>query len=318
MSEEVQAVESQTTGTEITQGDGQSQQTPATTGAVEVSASAGGEGVTPVQQAYNPNYKFSVMDKEHEIDEWARPWIKDADTEKKLKDLYTKAYGLEHTKARAQEIEGELGKYKDSYTNLYKDVEEAVTYKNRGDLDTFFEKVGLSNDKIYDWILAKINRQNLPPEQKQVYEQLEAKQRAEYEREQQLSQMNTQYQTLAEKHREMEVDFELAKPTVQETVQRYDSVNGKGAFKRFVAEYGLMHHSQTGQDPTAEMAVEAVVKRIGGLMQQPQAMQNPTASGGQEKPLPVIPNVSGRNVSPQRKSPKSISDLKKLADEMMA
>lgn len=297
------------TGTEITSGDGKVDQSiPETTG-----GTVGAEGITPVQPAYNPNYKFSVMDKEHEVDEWARPLIKDPEMEKKVKELYTKAYGLDYTKQRATEMEGELGKYKESYTGLYKDVEEAVSLKNAGDLDGFFQKVGLSNDKIYDWILAKINRQNLPPEQKQVYEQLEAKNRAEREWEKQFTQLNTQYQTMAEKNREMEVDFALAKPDVQETVNRYDSLNGKGAFKRFVAEYGFLHHSQTGQDPTVEMAVSAVMKRIGGLIASPQAANIPTASG--EKPLPVIPNVSGRNISPTRRSPRSLSDLKKLADE---
>ena len=274
------------------------------------------EGTETIQPTYQPNYKFSVMDKEHEIDEWARPWIKDAETEKKLKDLYTKAYGLDQVKSRATEMESELGKYRENYTGLYNDVSEAFNLRDRGDLDGFFKKVGLTNDKIYDWILDKINRQNLPPEQRQVYEQLEAKQRAEYEREQQFASMNNQYQSLAEKYREMEVDFGLAKPEVQDIVNRYDAANGKGAFKRFVGEYGVMIHSQTGQDPTAEDAISAVIKRIGGIMGQPQATQNHTASGGQEKPLPVIPNVSGRNISPTRKTPRSIADLKKLAEEM--
>lgn len=267
------------------------------------------------QPEYAPNYKFSVMDKEHEVDEWMRPWIKDLDTEKKVKDLYTKAYGLDYTKEREKTLNEELGNYKTNYTSLYSDVEEAMTFKNKGDLDSFFKKVGLENDVIYDWILAKINRQNLPPEQKQVYERLEAKERAESEQARQLEHLSKQYQSMAEKSREMEVDFGLNNPEVKDIVSSYDAANGHGAFKRFVAEVGVSHFHLTGEDLPAEKAISTVIKRIGSGFSHASKAQT-TQPQNTEKQLPVIPNISGRNISPTKKSPRSINDLKKLAEEV--
>ena len=85
MSEEVKETAPASAATEVTT------QTPAVEGAAQSTGATTGVQADSTETAYNPNYKFSVMDKEHEIDEWLRPVIKDAEMEKKVKDLYTKA-----------------------------------------------------------------------------------------------------------------------------------------------------------------------------------------------------------------------------------
>src|SRR3954470_10313900 len=63
-------------------------QTPTPSPATPKAAPRGVPAPTPQAQPgapagepapYNPNYKFKVMDKEHEIPEWARASIKDAE-----------------------------------------------------------------------------------------------------------------------------------------------------------------------------------------------------------------------------------------------
>ena len=274
------------------------------------------EGTTPEAPAFNPNWKFKVLDKEHEVDEWVRPVVKDAESEKKIKELYEKAYGLEPVKASRDKIQKEHEELKTNYTSLYQDVSEAMQFKQQGDLGSFFQKVGLSDDQLAKYMLDKINRQSLPPEQQQVYNELEAKKRAEYYQAKQLEETEGRYRQIASQAREWEVDQWLARPEVNQIVERYDSANGKGAFKEYVAEFGVMHHSTYGEDPTVEAAVSSVMKRLGNAYAGQQAAPAPMQqSQNQEKPLPVIPNVSGKNVSPTRKSVRSVDDLRKIATE---
>lgn len=264
---------------------------------------------------YQPNFKFKVMDKEHEVDEWLRAAIKDAETEKKVKELYEKAYGLEPVKASRDKIQQEATQYKQGYSALYKDVEEVMKLKNSGDLDSFFERVDLKPDAVAQWMLEKLKIQELPPDQQRVYHDLNAKNKAERDLARQLEITEAQNRQLATQAREWEVDQWLAKPDLNPIVSRYDSKNGQGAFKSLVGELGIAHFHAYGEDPTVESVVSKAMKLLGGAYDG-QPAQSAQVTQNQEKQLPVIPNISGKNVSPTQKSVRSIEDLKKLRKEM--
>lgn len=279
-------------------------------------------GETPVD-AYTPNWKFKVLDKEHEVEEWLRPVVKDADSEKKIKELYEKAYGLDPVKASRDAVQKELAEVKKdlpTLTAVYNDAYEAMQFKHRGDLAAFFEKVGVTDEQLAKYMLEKINRQNLPPEQQQVYNELEAKRKSEYQQARQLEEMDQRYQQMATQAREWEVDQWLAKPEVSGIAERYDAVNGKGTFKRHVAEIGVQYHAMNGQDPSVEQVMSIAMdnwKKLEAVFRNQPVSNAPPAQNNQEKPLPVIPNVSGKNVSPTRKAVRSIDDLRKLRNEAL-
>ena len=272
--------------------------------------------VAPAAPAFTPNFKFKVRNEEREIDEWARAAMKDADSEKKVREIFEKAYGVDYMKPKFDGLEKDLGQYKDAYTNLHADTTEAMTYKNNGDLDSFFDKVSLSKEKVYEWVLNKVERQNLPPEQQKVYNELDAKKRDEYHQSRKIDDIEKRYQHIATQAREAEVNSVLARNDISQIVQSYDAKNGEGSFKAFVAEYGVMHFNVHGEDPSAETAIQAVLKRVGDAYRGQPASNSAPANG--EKQLPIIPNVSGKNVSPTRKAPKSIDDLRKMGQEMSA
>lgn len=285
----------------------------------------GGDGAIPTIPTYTPNTKFKVMDKEHEFDEWIRPHIKDAETEKKAKELYEKAYGLDYVKPKYESSQKELETVKTSYQSLYNDAAEALQYKNMSmdssgqltnsaALEAFFKKTSLPNEVVYQWVLEKLNRNNLPPDQRRVYDERDAKDLERFHQSRQIEESDSRYQKIATQAREAEVNYVLARPDINQVVQNYDSEHGTGSFKRFVAVMGKQHFDIHGEDPSGETAVSEVLKYIGkayrGQTAQPMV---PTASG--EKPLPVIPNVSGKNISPTKKSPRSIEDIRKFAAE---
>lgn len=279
------------------------------------------ESEKPKEEApsYQPNWKFKVNGEEKEMDEWIRPVIKDADTEKKLRKLYEDAYGIEPLSKVRDNLSKENLELKQNYQSLHTDVSEAMTYKHQGNLGMFFQKTGVTDDQVAKYMLEKINRSNLPPEQQQVYNELDAKRNQELHLARQLEESDTRYREIATKAKEWEVDQWLAKPDVFSIVDRYDGLNGKGAFRRYVGEYGVMHHHTYGEDPSAETAVNAVLQRLGQAYRGQQAsVQQGSPESAPTKELPVIPNVSGKNVSPTQKSVRSIDDLRKISQESRA
>src|SRR5688572_23823320 len=66
---------------------------------VAVNAAQTGDLAAQTQQ-YTPNFKFKVLDKEHEIEERFRKLIKDADSEKMIRELHEKSFGIEAIKSQ--------------------------------------------------------------------------------------------------------------------------------------------------------------------------------------------------------------------------
>lgn len=267
--------------------------------------------------AYNPNFDWSVQDKKAQFDDWIRPVIKNKEIEDKVRDLYTKAYGLEVQKPKFEQATQERDTVKEAYSKLYNDVYEAMNYRNQGDLDTFFEKLGLKEQDVAKWMLDKLQRDQLPPEQKQQYDELRSAKRQSFEQSRIINEVEGRYRNIATQARSAEIDSVLARPDVNAVVERFDAKNGSGAFKQQVARFGKLHFDTTGEDPPAAAVVSELLKwgeGFGGG----NTIETSAAAAGDRK-LPVIPNVSGKNVSPTRpKPPKSTDDLRKLAAEAAA
>lgn len=275
------------------------------------------EAIKAAVAAYSPNFKFNVHDKEKEFDPWIRDVIKDQETEKKVRELYEKAYGLDAAKPKHEATVKELGELKQNYGTFYNDVREALQYKNIGDLDSFFQKVQLPVEKVAEWMIEKINRQNMAPDQRRVYDERDQRNREAFLYSRQNEDLQQNYERLATQAREAEVDNVLSRPGIHEIAKRYDDAMGSGSFRKVVGQEGWLLWNLTGNDPSAETAINAALNKIGNVWKGQPAAQMPAQAGG-EKPLPVIPNVSGKNVSPTRKPIKSIDDIRKLAEEMQA
>src|SRR5688500_2643210 len=61
----------------------------------------------PAAPAYTPDFKVKIKGKEFEIDEMFRGLIKDADSEKKVKEFFEKAYGIDFVKQDRKALKDE-------------------------------------------------------------------------------------------------------------------------------------------------------------------------------------------------------------------
>jgi len=296
-------------------------------------ASVDGQGTqaddqTVVAPVFTPNFKFKANNKEHEFDTHFQQMVKDADSEKKIRELHEKAYGLDGMKPKFQKLEEDYRAMEGKYQPLSKSLETLSAHLNMGDFDTFFGKVGVPEQAVFQWVLNKLRAADLPQEQRQYQEEAMDAKRRTYELEQQNQELMQGAQTAEVRERGQQLESALARPDVQQTAQAFDQRQGApGSFRDFVINQATAMFYRTGSDITAEQAVAEAVRLLGGTGQAGQpgtvASQGAQAQTGTQDfratqgsvvmPPPVIPNVSGRNTSPTRKTVRSIDDLKKLA-----
>lgn len=274
-----------------------------------------GEKASVIPPAYTPNYKFKVGDKSFEFDPKLREFIKSEEQEKLLRDVHTKAYGLDEVKKQRDIYKQELSTVGEQYRALDKDVSRVLHFAKNKDFDNFFRSLRISDQDIYQWVKTRLDLHQATPEQRQAYEQqVKARQsQLEYQDETQFRQQ--QYMEQSARVKELELRVTLQEPSVSQVQTKFDSEFGEGAFRELVIKEGITEELRGVELPVQE-AVSRVMNRFGKWAQKSTEVEPvqpaPTVSVTSK---PVIPVVQGRGTSPVKKVPKSLEDLKSLANE---
>lgn len=277
-------------------------------------------GQAPV---YEPNFKFKAFGKEKEIPEMFRGLIKDADSEKQVREVFTKSEAFDDMKQRyegtAQEFQGLLNEHK----ALDQDVKRVMKFRNSRDFDNFFQSLRISDQEVFQWAQQKIQALQ-DPTMHQQYQQA-AQQRAQVlQQQEEYESLQSNYQSQAVQARTMQLDMVMARPDVTSTASAYDSRVGQiGAFRDLVIEEAKKAWFVQKVDLSAEQATQVVLQKFGKLFEQtPQANAQAPAQQAQAPqaqqpvvvaPKPTIPSVQGKGTSPIKQAPKSLDDIRKMA-----
>lgn len=288
------------------------------------------DGNAAAMPSWQPNYKFKAFGKEHEIGQEFRSFIKDAETEKAFRKLHEKAYALEPLQADRDRFRTELETFKTSNEPTLKAVGQLNKLLNNKDYDNFFSGLGIKDEEIFNWVSKKLDVMNMPPDQRAHFEQQQQLRMQNYQLEHAHQEMQQQYQVQAVQARTMQLDSVLSRSDVGNYAQQWDQKTGEiGSFRNLIIEEAKAIYSQTGNDISAEQAVNHVIQKFGKVIgsangqqvvmpqaqmgQAPQGLQD-TSQMSQQKP-PVIPHVAGRGTSPVKKAPKTLDDVRALAKQ---
>lgn len=294
--------------------------TPTPTPTETPAAIEGGEA--PPAPAWTPNFKVKSYDKEFEIDEMFRPLMKDAETEKKVRSVFEKSYGLDEMKPKYQKTREEnetLRKDQKEYHNLQGSLQRLNEMWNSGDHENFFKSIGVSDEAILNYAAKRLKYMDLTPEKKAEYDRGVHARNSQYALQDQNQVMSEELQQVKTQVRGQEMRMALSQPDVSEVQKRFDAALGEGAFAKEVINQGLLAWNTQGKDISADEAVSAVLARVKPLLGSV-APQAPTQAGGvpvipAQKP-PTIPNINGTTTSPIKQKPKSIDDIRKIAAQM--
>lgn len=277
--------------------------------------------------AYTPDFKFKANNKEHEIPEMLRSIIKSEKEEKYLKDIYQKAYGIEPIKERMNAIRGEYQQLQQAHHSVMEQIGEARTAYQRGDMDTVFDTLKISPEKVLQWAVEKVQLSQMPPEQRQAIEAKRMAEQRAYQLEKQSSYSEQQAMEQQAQYLGQMLELVLERPDFNAVAQAYDSRKAtQGAFRELVIKVGQSEHALTGKVLSPLEAAQKAMEWIGEVPKpaQPAAPAAPaqTATATQatniKKPntLPNLANAGARSGSaPAKSKMKSLDDIKKVYDQ---
>lgn len=278
---------------------------------------AGTEGATTQAPQYTPNFKYKVLDQEREFDEWLRPVVKDADSEKRVRDLLERAYGIDAVKADRTKI-------RESFQTLQQ--EKAAVESSLNTLSTmvrsrdhrFFKAAQIPDDFVLEAAHRILQEKEMSPEQRAQLQHQRSLEEKYHETVSQNELLMQEHQKTATQYRDFELQNTLQSSEVSPIVQIFDSKVGPGKFRAEVVRLGQWYWTTQGKDKPVKELVQEV-----GNMARAFIGENSGVTAGQQAPAnvvttqtaptqQVIPNIEGKGVSPAKKAFNSIDDLKAM------
>lgn len=276
---------------------------------------------------YSPNFKFKSLDNEYEFDPVFHPIVKEEIVEKRLRELYEKAYGLDSIKPKYQSLQSKYQQAEQFIGNIVPQINEMREAYQRGDFDTYFKLQNVPEEKILQWVIGKAQYMELPPEQRKVLDEKRAAETKALQLERQVGTYQQQLEEQVTQAKAYSLQVALERPDYKSIAQAFDARAGRpGAFRDAIIDAGELAwiRSNGKVDLTPEQAIQQVIAYWGNPAKPAEApiipaQQQPMMTHQQSQPqrTATIPNVAGRQSTSVAKSkPKSIEDLKKLAAQM--
>lgn len=291
-------------------------------------AEASGEAIASAGEAmkvaaYTPNFKYKYTgkngdkwgDAEGEFDEPIKAAIKSKEDEEKWQKLYSKANGFEFVQEGRDKARTELKEYQTKWSPIVDLAQKANKAYTAGDMDSFFEVLGLPKDAIQKYVLADLQRQELAqtnPQQYQLMTQNQQYQRQLAEQQERMSQFEQKNLDIQSTMLHNELLSEYTKPNVSSFQQAFDAKNGQGAFDQEVRSRGeYIYNTQNGKIAKPSEVINELINKFGFNLPspaQPQAAaQSQTVLATQK---PTIPVVGGGGQSPSAKTFKTVKEMR--------
>lgn len=324
-------LENEGTGTESTSSDAGVADTSTdagSTGATDGGAVDGAAADDAAAAEYAPNYKFKYTspetgETEGEIDDVIKPLLKNADVEKKIRELYEKGHGIDFVKASRDTLKQSFAETQQAYETQSTALRTLGVFVQNKDFDSFFEALKIPKQEILQYALQQVQLAKMSPEERAQFDAQRQAQQRTMALQMQNQELTQQFQAMAVQGRESELAGTLAQPEIASMVSDFDQRAGRpGAFRDLVVQKGQHHFFTSGLDVPVQQVVQEVIQLLGLRPQAPASQAAAPAAGGARvgsQGKPVLPNVQGKGgSSPAKRVPRSTEDLRKLANQLAA
>jgi len=288
------------------------EETPAAAEKVEDKAEepAAAAATEPEKPEYEPtSFKVRSFGRDIEIDDAFRPLMTDEASEKKVRELFEKAHGMDEYRRR----DAEKGEYLQQVEPVLNTVRVAAEALEKNDIDGFLKALQVSEQTMYKWVAEKIKFAELPEEQKAAYNQRKLAEERAASLQASNDHLQSERNSYMASQRSFDLDQGLAKASVKTVASTWDSIYGAGAFKREVQETGASEFMRNQVDLSAEQAINKVIERIQPLVSR---LGSAPQAPAPVKRLAVIPNAQGKSGTPAKKAIRTLDDIKRLAASM--
>lgn len=280
----------------------------------------------PAAPAWVPDFKFKVMDKEHEIDPLFHSVIKDEETLKKVKRLHEQALGIPHLEQSREEFKTKYLSAQprlDEYSRVENRLNKLSHFVEKKDFGSFFNEIKVPKQEIFAWVKREIDLLDAPPEIKAQYEQSQVQNQRLYELQQENEHFRMQQQEIEQQKAEQMLEQSINQMAGAEAQFYNERMQSPTAFRDYLIARGQQIQTMTGQKVPLNQVIDQVkleFQRLGVIPQQAQPQQ-PAAPQGQPVVIPaqakpVIPVIKAGGASPVSTPVKSMKDLKERAAQI--
>jgi hypothetical protein len=271
------------------------------------------------ENVYQPNFSYSVMDKQLEIPEQFRSIIKDQDTEKLVREIFEKAEGLNYVKPKYESVKSEYENLKNQFEPVQKDLSLLGDLLKNKDFGGFFQAFNLTDEDIVKYAIDRMEYFQLPPEKRQMMD-AQRQQGLDYYRIKQENDFYKQQQSQAELNNTYnELKSSTTSPHVSPIVESFNARAGQpDAFEKAVIAHAQSHFAMYKQDLSVPQAIESFIKTFGlaGMASQ-SSTQNAGAQVGANlaERKATLPKPGSGSMSPVKERVKTLADLRKLQEK---
>jgi hypothetical protein len=274
----------------------------------------GGEG------EWAPDYSYKVMDDTLEFDEWIRPVIDNSDREKEIRELYTRAKGidvvkehLEKTKSQVKELESESSRYREEAEYAKQGI-EGLKHLAKTDFASFAHLVGIDDKEVLGYANNRLDYQEKPEHERKRLDQDIQLRTQSYQRNYETEQLKRENERLIRSQHEASMNQALATPEIAGFAERFDKRMGEGSFKKHVQEYGSREFRMNKNYVQPLVAAQKIYADFKPLFEDKLDEVNQKKNSPKQKSPTNL--GQGRAGTVVKKRLKSLSDLRKLGNEI--
>jgi hypothetical protein len=271
---------------------------------------------------WEPNFKYSVRDKEYEFDETIRGAITSPEVEQHIRDLYTRSQGLEGIKSnyeqaqtRLQELE-ELSQRYQSEAEYNKQGIEGIKELAKTDFNAFAHMVGLDDQTILTYANRRLDYKEKPEYERRMIDEDMERRTQSYQNNLELEKLRSTNDKLLRDRHQATFNQAMAVPEIQTFEKVFDERMGKGAFVNHIKNYGSTQTQLTKQYVAPQIAVQAVYAQFKPLFEDKLSEINKTETASIKQPKPPTNLGEGKTGTPVKRKVKSLADLNRIANEL--
>ena len=246
--------------------------------------------IEPEVLDYEPNFTYKVKDEEREFDERLRGSVTTKEAEEYIRDLYTKADGLDSYKQKLDDRDTTINEYTGKIDSLVGGYKQLKSLREEGNYRKLMTSIGLDDDAVLNYAATLLEEINMPDDQKAVV----TKNREYEDRMEQMSDKLQGYETRISSFETSQnntlINSQMAELQGYAT-QDSDfakSLSDKGVdLVQEVLTHGSMITRQTGKEPSIKDAYDTVINKYKAFAPDPQAVVNDIVKN-RAKTLPTV------------------------------
>lgn len=273
------------------------------------------EEVVQDDPVFTPNLKFKAYGEEFDIPERFQGLITDAESEKEVHSVFSRAHAFDKTNGRLREADDHIRTILHPRLNQYENIGRELTeLAQSGDIFGLAERFNLDPNKVLMAAAERIRMEQADPAVRAEHERRVAAEKRDRESTRRIEQLEAQNADIARTQKTRDFESLLARDDVSAVEKEFDERQGKtGSFRKMIQQraQSIYLNSKIAADAGKGQIVDLTpAQAIQGFMQEYGLTLSPSAPGPKKAPQANPGQARVPNAAAPNRTPKAIPNIK--------